>query len=240
VNQRLKTEPALKLHARSNLSRYFATPPPERVYIDITSLLTASLVKGVKRKASAEANDDIPTKRACVLEDSLARSAPSDFSKQEKYKRLDPNKFAFNRPPVPQSIPLAILHSIFGQFVEETESYEPTMEDYALVRGLRMAMSTVNGYSTEPQYCEEFRTVLHQHYPDVQLRASAIGSTKFISDGHLQVGKYMSSVCEAKLWDGKGDPEIQACGYMIASLRHMVNRSEDYPDKFPCMIISIF
>jgi serine/threonine protein kinase len=44
-------------------------------------------------------------------------------------------------------------------------------------------------------------------------------------------------VCEGKLWNGNSDPEVQACGYFIASVRELFDKEGDYPDLFPCIII---
>jgi hypothetical protein len=68
------------------------------------------------------------------------------------------------------------------------------------------------------------------------LMAAEIGSTRYTSDGHLMQGEFMCSVNELKTWDGKGDPEIQAAGYYIESVRQLFTRG-DFPDRLPCMII---
>lgn len=145
--------------------------------------------------------------------------------------RLEPTKFHFNRPLLSETIPL----TIFGQFVEEMDTYEPTALDNKQVRELRGVM--LQAYTDERVYCEQFRRALYSHYPEIRLMPSEIGSTKFISDRLLNEGDFMYYVCEGNPWGGNGDPEVQADGYHIASLRHRFNKAGDYPDRFPCMVI---
>jgi hypothetical protein len=191
-----------------------------------------------KHDALSGINDEVASKRVHLYADSVSSVAPSVFGRQEVYKRLNETKFAFNRPPLSETVPLAILHPIFGEFVQEAGTYQPTATDNALVRDLRNVMSKTD--DAELVYCSEFRSVLRKHYTEVQLEASQVGSTSYVSDGHITVGEFMSSVCEGKLWKGSGDPEIQAAGYLITSVRHTFKRVGDYPDVFPCMIIYIF
>jgi len=130
-------------------------------------------------------------------------------------------------------MPLAILHPIFGQFVQESQIYEPTATDNALVRDLRTLMS--KPYDLEMEYSYVFRRILSQYYPDVQFEATLI-----TSDGDSDVDKFIIAVCEGKLWRGTGDPEVQAANCLIASARGSLERVGGYPDKFPCMILYIF
>jgi hypothetical protein len=174
----------------------------------------------------------VAAKRLRVIDDPISNCTPSLLA-QTLYTRLHQSKFALNRPPLPETLPLAILDPIFGSFMEETDTHIPTAADNALVLELRKVMSTV--CDDERTFCYEFRSIVMKHYPDVQFMAARIGSSNYTSRGHLSVGKFIPAVGQGRLWNGHGDPEVQASGYYIASLQQWFPRG-DYPERLPCII----
>ena len=117
------------------------------------------------------------------------------------------------------------------------QTYQPTAVDNALILELRHVMSRI--YNTERGLCEKFRETLQKYYQEIQLHAAEIGSTRYTSDGHVQQNVFIHTISEGKfLGKGEGDPEVEACGYFIESLRHL-HREEKihFPDTFPSIII---
>jgi hypothetical protein len=159
-----------------------------------------------------------------------------NFGKPAVYDKLDSKNYAFNRPPSTETIPLALLHKVFGQFVENVQTGTPTAADNALVCELRQVMSVV--YDTEAELCHEFRRLLTNHL-NLQFEPARIGSTLHQSDRHLRYRGFIAAVIEGKLL-GKAtcDPEVQACGYFITSIKQFyVDNKGDFPDLFPCFVI---
>ena len=90
----------------------------------------------------ASASVDNLKKTHLVVDDSVAHiPLPSDLSHPKNSRQLDPSRFALHRPPNHTVLPLALLHSIFPNFVANVELYEPTTEDNTLVLELRQDMS---------------------------------------------------------------------------------------------------
>lgn len=164
---------------------------------------------------------------------------PSNLALPSTYRNLEAEKFAFHRPPLPQSIPLSLLHRTFGQFVENVKVYEPTATENALVHKLRQSMSIP--HNTENDLCASFRDILVEHYPEIQLEPANIGATKYYSDGHCKVREFIILVEEGKLLgtSNHGDPEVQACGYYLTAIRNLFGKRGDLNDLCPCMIIYI-
>jgi hypothetical protein len=174
-------------------------------------------------------------KRLLVVEDSAARDTPpSDLSQPKQFRDLDQEKFALNRPPNPTTLPLALLHPIFAEFVTNVEDHEPTPEDNALVRELRQVMS--KPWDEELKQSGEFRQILEKHY-DIQIYPAEVANTKRATDGHAAVGDYMYVVFEMKTWNGKGDPEVQASLYSLEAFRAPIRGKKDPLDLLPCIIV---
>jgi hypothetical protein len=236
------SEFALLMVAAKKLGFYFPSAVIEECIHVVVQAPTSDGSKRKRSKSDVEDPSQPPPKlqqltvadqRRRVIEDPLSHCSPSLFA-QDQYRRLDQNRFAFNRPPLLETVPLAILDPIFGSFMEETDTLKPTAADNALVLALQKVMSTV--YEDERTYCAEFREIIAKHYPEVQLMAAEIGSTKYTSDGHLGVGPFLAALGEGKGWNNRGDPEVQGVGYYAASVRHWFHKG-DYPDRLPCIIM---
>jgi len=176
--------------------------------------------------------DATMVKRRLVVDDQLVvRTPPSALC--QKADALKPPMFAFNNPPTPNPIPLELLHPIFAEFIVNAKEHEPTPADNALVRELCMEMTLDS--DSEAEKCSKFRRILSDHYK-LTLYAAEIGPTQYRTDGHLQVGPYMAVVCEGKLWNGKGNPQVQGALYWLKSIRENM-KEKDPLDLLPCIII---
>ena len=102
----------------------------------------------------------IEEQRHLVVDDTVACiNSPSDLSKMPN--QLDQERFAFNRPPDPKVLPLALLNPVFAHFVANVEHYQPTLKDKALVLELRQVMS--ESWRDEATQAEKFQKTLEKH-----------------------------------------------------------------------------
>jgi hypothetical protein len=115
---------------------------------------------------------------------------PPSFHGQTKEFAKGQNKptFYFNQPPAAAPpVPLTLLHPIFGQFVDDCDSYIPTKEEYNLVCDLSLTMS-------EEDRMSKFHEVMNKHGFD--LKTSTIEGTSYRTDGDTRVGKLCIVVVE--------------------------------------------
>jgi hypothetical protein len=172
-------------------------------------------------------------KRRQGVDDPVAARVPSSTLAQT-FHTHDPSKFAFHLPPT-HTIPLALLHPIFAEFVGNVQRLRPTPEDNALVHDLREAMSQES--DEEAVQCEKFRQILSTHYK-IQLYPADVAGTSRKTDGRLmsESGSFMIAVCEGKTWNGSGCPEVQSGRHWLESIRKTV-QGGDSLDLLPCIII---
>jgi len=107
---------------------------------------------------------------------------PFTFCKPRQYAKLKSENFALHRPPSIKTLPLALLHNIFEQFVESVQTYQPTAVDNALVLDLRHVMSRV--HSSERDLCKKFRETVKNHDEEIRLEAAGSRWTAYTSEGH--------------------------------------------------------
>ena len=169
------------------------------------------------------------------MDDSAARILrPSDLSQPKYYLQLKESRFALHRPPNHTTLPLALLHPIFAEFVADVEHHKPTPEDNALVQELSGVMS--EPWEDKMAQSEKFRQILAKHY-HIQLYSARVASTDRISDGHAVLGKYIYVVLGMKGWNGKGDLEVQASLYSLEAFRPILLGGKDPLDLLPCIIV---
>jgi hypothetical protein len=102
----------------------------------------------------------------------------------------------FNRPPTAAAItPLPLLHSTFGKFVDDCESYVQTKEDSRLVYDLSLAMSGF--FDDEDARVSKFREVMNNHGFD--LTAAKVEGTRYQTDGDTRIGGFCVLVVEGKV-----------------------------------------
>src|SRR5262245_47287664 len=75
----------------------------------------------------------------------VCRKAPSSLGKPKEFAKLQENParaLHCNRPPdATSTVPATLLHPVFGQFLDNVNTHEPTTEDNALVLELSSTMS---------------------------------------------------------------------------------------------------
>jgi hypothetical protein len=156
---------------------------------------------------------------------------PIEFAKAQNKQT-----FYFNRPPAAATItPLPLLHPVFGQFVDDCESYVPTREDNNLVYDLSLAMSGF--FSDEEARMSKFRKVMDKHGFD--LAASKLEGTHYQSDGDIRIRGFCVLVVEGKLEIGsKGaEPLFQGAQYYLEFVRE---KAGEGIHTLPCFILYVF
>ncbi|PVF91815.1 hypothetical protein CPB86DRAFT_791768, partial [Serendipita vermifera] len=147
---------------------------------------------------------------------------------QEKYgQELD-----HGRPPNPESIPLALLHKVFGEFLKDVQSCTPSAKDNEFTFKLLNKMTHI--YEDEPTRAEAFRDTWEE-YLTSPLEAATMGASNYNTDGHLRKGKFFLVITEAKkeLDHMNTDPLMQAAMYYLQGLQ----RFDTSNDLFPCLLI---
>ncbi|TDL24163.1 hypothetical protein BD410DRAFT_896881 [Rickenella mellea] len=221
----------------TRVSDVFEAPPA----IGFVHFLVPRPVNALKRKRSPS-----PVSRLLQLrldhEAHYNIPAPSAAAEPETFRKLqkrsDNQPFAFfNRPHGTSSIPVTLLHPVFGQFVDAVETYEPTSADKAFVRALAIAMSDI--YTNEGDRASAFRGIIADHW-GIKLSAARSERTSFITDGHFDVGKFLTLLTEATNDIGaKGaEPFYQCVQYHAAAHRNLPNSLKIVP--LPCLHIVCF
>lgn len=140
-----------------------------------------------------------------------------------------------NRPPSASSIPVTLLHPIFGTFIDETYTYVPTAEDNAFIRELFVAMSGLYGLETDRR--QAFIQLLSEHYK-IELIPGEIGATGYQTDGHCLAEQYMFVVTAAKNELGTGsieEPYFQ--GYCYYREAFKSTNAADHFSSLPSFLI---
>lgn len=87
-------------------------------------------------------------------------------------------------------MPLSLLHTIFGEFVDNAENYVPTPDDVPFF--LAFVETMVNVYEAEDDRRDTILSIFEKH--KMYLKPTSIG--KFGTDGDLSSGKFKFSIFE--------------------------------------------
>ena len=140
-----------------------------------------------------------------------------------------------NRPSdTPDTIPVTLLHPIFGQFMDDCEKHSPTAEDYTLAAELTVVMRRF--YSLEKQRQAEILKVFHN--ANIIINGSRIGD--YTTDGDLSVGllRYLIAEMKNEIGSQGAEPYLQGILYHLESTRDQA--LQYLHSVLPCMIISLF
>jgi hypothetical protein len=106
---------------------------------------------------------------------------PSTGAKPKEFRKgQEKAPIHCNRPhDAAKTLPLRLAHSVFGDFMDDCESYKPTPEDKIFLNEFVVAMSSI--YDTEKdrqtKILELFRTA------DIVLQPNKIIGTDYTTDG---------------------------------------------------------
>ncbi|CAG8704869.1 15526_t:CDS:1, partial [Acaulospora colombiana] len=140
--------------------------------------------------------------------------------------------FDYGRPPHSGSIPLALLHEVFGEFIEDVQSCTPNARDNQHM--LKLCEKMIQIHESEATRALSFREIWEEFIP-YPLEAGIIGGSSFATDGHIRRNRYFLVITEAKreLEGMKPDPLIQAAMYYLQALQPFKNSN----GLFPCLLI---
>ncbi|KAG5653093.1 hypothetical protein H0H81_002318 [Sphagnurus paluster] len=214
------------------LSRYFRDLNDDHIHVlvklSIPSPSRDSITEGeVKtlRSRFLEARPKEPPSNAGVA---------SSFQKdQENSEKLIP----CNRPySAAATVPLTLLHPVFGQFKDDCETLMPTREDNMLTLVLQGAMSDF--YANEADRNDAVLDALET--VGIMLKQSKIDGSDFKTDGDAVVGlhRFAIAVFNNEVTSSGADPYLQAIIYYLESTR---NCAEATPHSvLPCLLMLVF
>lgn len=150
-------------------------------------------------------------------------------------------EYLCNRPrTVANPLPVTLLEPIFAAFVDDCQNYQPTVRDNNFIRQLSEEMS--NAYPSEKERMQAFRQLLCEY--DIILDASVVGSTNFVTDGHLlsRNGIFVQVISEGKNEIGATDagPFAQVMMYYREFLKVSQTRIVGLQCVMPCIYIVVF
>jgi hypothetical protein len=147
---------------------------------------------------------------------------------QEKLQTSQDPQILCNRPSSLISIPVVLLHPIFGQFVDNCRDHVATPEDHKLVHKLSGQMS--NYFDSEAKRRDAFVQIMSE---DLGLHLIQSGvSGGYSTNGHAVTHNHVYVITEAKheLGTGGTDPAYQCASYYLEFLRN--HRQESV---LPCL-----
>lgn len=166
--------------------------------------------------------------------------APSSAGKAPEFAKLqnDPEKTILcSRPASAEAtIPVTMLHPVFGEFLDNCERHETTVEDNRFTRELSTAMSGF--YTDENDRKKTIHAVFAKH--GLHFMKSRVGPNNYETDGDISMNGYRYTIAEFKNEVGciGAEPYSQAALYYLESTR---TQAPELPESvLPCIIVLIF
>jgi hypothetical protein len=141
----------------------------------------------------------------------------------------------YNRPEAKrETIPIVLLHEIFGVFSGDCQEYVPTHQDNQLLVRLSAAMS--KEFKSEAERTSTFREILRNH-GSVHFKRSKIKNSAYETGGDIKQDEHIIALSEGKCeWVNlKADPVLQGFLYWIESLKS--GPFTGLLTRLPCLII---
>ena len=190
-----------------------------------------------KRPASVSVVSDLATKRRCAIKALLGCEPPPAFDNNNTYSQLNSSLYVTHRPPRADVIPLELVHSVFGEFLDDAQNGCVDESDYQLVYSLRTTMA---GYwNKELAQCQRFRSILAEHYKEISLSTAQVGATTVTTKGHIEVDGFLITILEGSRVGGVA--EVKGSMYSREALRSKLKEPGviENPFPFPCIIITL-
>jgi hypothetical protein len=161
------------------------------------------------------------------------KGKPAEFVKRQN----DLNQQIFcNRPyDASDTIPVTLVHPVFAEFIDDCETYEPTLQDYDFVSKFRVAMTHI--YMDEDTRGFTLREKLSDY--GIRLRRSKVKGTKCETDGDAMVGTFLYTLMQInnEASAGGAEPYFQAILYYLEFTRLLAPKR--WKSALPCLIILI-
>ncbi|KAI5986002.1 hypothetical protein EDC04DRAFT_2589995 [Pisolithus marmoratus] len=175
--------------------------------------------------------------------DNAPKKSPSEQGIASNFKILQSTdrKIEWTRPPdgIP-TIPVTLLHTVFGEFVDECRTHEPTSEDNTFVLELSSQMSKF--FENESQRQKTFMEILRNH--NIGIVASSIADSDYQTDGDVHVNgcRYMILEVKSEVGSKGAEPYCQAILYYFEGSKDEVTKASKKQTQFnfPCLIITLF
>ncbi|CAG7849900.1 SubName: Full=Uncharacterized protein {ECO:0000313/EMBL:CCA77651.1} [Serendipita indica DSM 11827] len=215
------------------LIRYYPSTPPEDAIHILVRCSASPHDELLKRKREDDEGPD--AKRRKILESlKIARSlAPSSASPKELFAHYK-GKIDVNRPTAdPETIPISLLHEVFGKFLDSYQTHQPTAEENRLFNNLQEAM--LMEYRNEGDRAYKFKSLFSEEY-GIKLEASLVSNTAYTTDGHLQIDGHPLIITEAKddVTSSKAAAHLQAFAYYLQFIK---KRKPEEVGRTPCFLV---
>ena len=134
------------------------------------------------------------------------------------------------------TIPVTLLHPVFGEFLDDIQTHESTAEDNKLVVDFSEAMADV--YEKEMSRGAKIREVLGD--AGITLVGSVIEGTSYTTDGDMQHYPHRYVIAELKNEIGSkaAEPYAQAATYYLESTRKLAPHCPK--SSLPCFLLYIY
>ncbi|KAF8622212.1 hypothetical protein AX15_007200, partial [Amanita polypyramis BW_CC] len=165
--------------------------------------------------------------------------APSMVAKPANFAVVQKKEYYYYCPrPADKaySIPLALLHEVFGKFSQERNTSEPTSHDYIYAETFRREMC--NFYDQESARRVSFLYILQKY--GIILKSASFDESDIRTDGYLDVNNRPIVILEVKneLGSGGADPSLQALIY-YERLCEQGGLVADDTSYHPCFMLSL-
>jgi hypothetical protein len=159
---------------------------------------------------------------------------PKEFANQQKNSTT---AIACGRPRgTADTIPVTLLHPIFGRFLDDIDTHEPTTEDNAFAHELSTIMADFHAREEVRGFA--LLKVLQKW--GISLVQTTIDGTQYRTDGDLQHNQHRYMIAELKneVGSGTAEPYCQAAAYYLESTQKL---APDFPKSpLPCLLLYIF
>lgn len=147
---------------------------------------------------------------------------------------INGGQLAYNRPEAKcATIPIALAHQVFANFLEDCQHHEPTEKDNKWLATLRHDM--LKQYANEQERCSRFRRIFEGN-TDMSISEASIPGTTSRNDGHFIFANHflLISVGKHEWVRLAADPQLQAFMYYIKTVKQtkVIKVS-----PMPCLII---
>ena len=189
---------------------------------DTLSPLSAATLERIREAIIIKRNPETPSQQA----------RPKKFEELQKDDKIF---FGCSRPPKREpAVPLALLHPVFGRFVDNAKTIVPKSEDYAIAQTLREEMCGF--FVNEDKRRQALIDILRGY--DLEIYPGPVGGSRKETDGHILIKKHPKLIVEMKneIASGNAEPSFQAVLYYDTFI--LQNKLwEDATTCHPCFVI---
>ncbi|EGO25017.1 hypothetical protein SERLADRAFT_438622, partial [Serpula lacrymans var. lacrymans S7.9] len=165
-----------------------------------------------------------------------ATGTPSEFRRRQNNSQ-HLKSIPCGRPrEYEETIPVTLLHPVFGQFLDDCQTIDVTADDNSFVEHLAIAMSAL--YENENGRLEAVDKVFQKYR--FHFTITKTKTTAYITDADMQSQGHRYVIAEYKNETGNAsaEPYFQAIGYYLEGTRDKAVKFSRSP--LPCLLLAIF